>query len=292
MAARSIGSFVLTFGLVAIPVKLYTATSAEKVSFNFLHKDCGSRLKQQTLCPVHEDLVERADTVRGFEYAKDQYVVFTDDELKALEAERDDSLELMQFVPASTVDHLLIEGSKYLGPDKGADRAYRLLSLAMLDQRCVGVGRWRTKSKDTLVIVRPFADGGLAMHQLFYGNEVRDFAEIERGKQVIVLHTSELNLARKLIDHLTRPALDVSQFEDGWSKKILAAVEAKVAGEEIVVPPAAPVAERFDLLEALRLSVVGAVAAESVITTAAKAKGPKKAAPRGKAAASRSRRVG
>ncbi len=281
MAARSIGSFVLTFGLVAIPVKLYTATSAKSVSFNMLHKDCGSRLKQQLLCPVDNKVVERAETERGFEYAKDQYVKFTDEEIKALEAERDDSLELVQFVPAITVDHIHIEKTQYLGPDKGGDRAYRLLSFALHDNRRVGVGRWRTKGKDTLVIVRPFDDGGLAMHQLFYGTEVRDFSEIERAETV--LHTTELNLARRLVDQLSKPALDVSLFHDTWAEKILAAVEAKVAGEEIVVPPAVPAAERFDLLEALQRSIAS--------TSPAAKGGPKKAAPRGKATAPRARRA-
>lgn len=280
MAARSIGSFVLTFGLLAIPVKLYTATSAKAVGFNMLHKGCGSRLKQQLLCPVENVVVERSETERGFEYAKDQYVKFTDDEIKALEAERDDSLELLEFVPASTVDLLQVEKTQYLGPDKGGDRGYRLLSLALLDTNRVGVGRWRTKGKDTLVIVRPYDLGGLVMHQLYYASEVRDFTEIERAN--VTVHSAELALARKLVEQLAGTALDSGRYHDTWAVKIMAAIERKVAGEEFVVPKSGPKAEVFDLLEALERSVAS--------TAPPSAKSPKKAMPRSRA--QRARRAG
>lgn len=280
MSARSIGSLTLTFGLVAIPVKLYTAISEKSVAFNFLHAKpgCGSRLGQQLVCKAENKVIERADVIRGYEYAKDQYVTFTDDEMKALEAERDDSLELLQFVPASSVDLLQVDSSKFLGPDTGGDRAYRLLSLAMVDTRRVAVGRWKTKSKDTIVIVRPYGDGGLAMHQIYYPSEVRDFGEIERAH--VTLHSSELALARKLVEQLAKPTLDLSKYSDGWAEKILEAVERKVAGEEIVIPPAPAKAqaERFDLLEALQRSI------------GAPKKGPKKATAR-RAPATRARRA-
>lgn len=270
MAARSIGSITLTFGLLAIPLKVYTATSAKSVGFNLLHRGCGSRLKQQLLCPIDNVVVERSDTDRGFEYAKDQYVKFTDDEIKALEAERDDTLELLEFVPATTVDLLHIEKTQYLGPDKGGDRGYQLLSLAMEDKGRVGVGRWRTRGKDTLVIVCPYAAGGLVMHQVFYGSEVRDFAEIPRAE--VDLHAAELSLACKLVEQLAGPALDPSRYHDTWAEKVMVAIRRKVDGEDFVRPTVGPKAEVFDLLEALQRSVAS--------TAPPSGRGPKKAVPR------------
>jgi DNA end-binding protein Ku len=145
MAARSIGSGTISFGLVSIPVKLFTATSAKSVSFNMLHKACGSRLKQQLLCATEGVVVERTDTVKGFEYARDQYVKFTEEELKSLEAARTDTLDLLEFVPQSSVDFIYIEKTYYLGPDKGGERAYRLLSESLERAGRLAVGRFATR---------------------------------------------------------------------------------------------------------------------------------------------------
>jgi DNA end-binding protein Ku len=154
MAARSIGSGTISFGLVSIPFKVFTATSPKSVGFNMLHKTCGSRLKQQLRCPVDDVVVERSDTIRGFEYARDQYVKFTDDELKAMEAARTGVLELQEFVPADSVDFLYIEKTYFLGPDKGGDRAYRLLAEALEKAGRLAVGRFAQRGKDNLVLVR------------------------------------------------------------------------------------------------------------------------------------------
>ena len=156
MAARSIGSGNISFGLVSIPIKLYTATSAKSVSFNMLHKTCGSRLKQQLLCAAENVPVERTDVIKGYEYARDQYVKFTDDELKSMESARTQQLELLEFVPADTVDFIYIERTYYLGPDKGGDRAYRLLSESLERAKRLAVGRFAQRGKDNLVLVRPY----------------------------------------------------------------------------------------------------------------------------------------
>lgn len=283
MSARSIGSLIITIGLVAIPVKLYTATSERKIAFNMLHAKpgCGSRLGQQLVCKAEMTAIERDDVVHGYEYAKDQYVTFSKAEMKALEAERDDSLEVLECPPATSVDLLQVESSKFIGPDTGGDRAYRLLSLALHDTRRVAVGRWKTKSKDTIVIIRPYGDAGLAMHQIFYASEVRDFEEVERSRAV-TLHRDELRLAKALVEQLGTPVLDTSKYTDGWAAKILEQVERKVAGEEIVVaPPVGPHAQRFDLLEALQ---------RSLHEGSPPARGPRKAASRSKAP--RARRAG
>lgn len=294
MAARSIGSGTISFGLVSIPIKLFTATSAKSVGFNMLHKTCGGRLKQQLLCPVDNVVVERSDTIRGFEYARDQYVKFTDEELKSLEAARTDSLELVEFVPADTVDFLFIEKTYFLGPDKGGDRAYRLLSEALEKAQRLAVGRFAQRGKDNLVIIRPYKKG-LILHECYYADEVRSFDDVETGGD-FEFKPIELELANKLIEQLDQEKFEPSRFRDTWADKVREAVEKKVAGEEVQAAPEAPKAQIIDLLEALKRSVSqageakpptpkvekAAASAPALPATVAKG-GPKKAEPREKA---------
>ena len=285
MAARSIGSGTISFGLVSIPIKLFTATSAKSVSFNMLHKTCGSRLKQQLVCASEGVTVERTDTVRGFEYARDQYVKFTDEELKAMEAARTDTLELLEFVPASTVDFLYIEKTYFLGPDKGGDRAYRLLSESLERAKRLAVGRFATRGKDNLVLVRPYKKG-LILHECYYADEVRSFDDVETGG-AFEFKDIELELADKLIAQLDKEKFEPERFKDTWAEKVMAAVEQKKAGEEIVTAPEAPKAQIIDLLEALKRSVaaVNETTKEEAAPKSSPAKPPKKAEPRDEAPA-------
>ena len=280
MAARSIGSGTISFGLVSIPFKLFTATSAKSVSFNMLHKACGSRLKQQLLCPVENVVVERSDTIRGFEYARDQYVKFTDEELKAMEAARTGVLELQEFVPAETVDFLYIEKTYFLGPDKGGDRAYSLLAQSLERNNKLAVGRFAQRGKDNLVIVRPYKKG-LILHECYYADEVRSFDDVETGG-AFEFKPIELDLADKLIQQLEKDKFEPGRFRDEWADKVKEAVEKKVAGEELMTAPEAPKAQIIDLLEALKRSVAAAEAAPANSETEppSVAKGPKKAEPR------------
>lgn len=279
MAARSIGSGTISFGLVSIPIRLYTATSAKSVSFNMLHKTCGSRLKQQLLCAAEGVPVERSDVIKGFEYARDQYVKFTDEELKSMEAARTDQLELLEFVPADTVDFIFIEKTYYLGPDKGGDRAYRLLSEALERAKRLAVGRFAQRGKDNLVLVRPYKKG-LILHECYYADEVRSFDDVETAG-AFEFKEIELDLANKLIQQLDQPKFEPERFRDTWADKVKEAVEKKIAGEEVIAPPEAPKAQIIDLLEALKRSVAEVAdrpGAKANDTTAAK--GPKKAEPR------------
>lgn len=277
MAARSIGSGTISFGLVSIPFKLFTATSAKSVSFNMLHKACGSRLKQQLVCATEGVVVERSDTIRGFEYARDQYAKFTDEELKSLESARTDTLELLEFVPAESVDFLYVEKTYYIGPDKGGDRAYRLLSESLERAKRLAVGRFATRGKDNLVLVRPYKKG-LVLHQCYYADEVRSFDDVETGG-AFEFKDIELDLANKLIEQLEQPKFDASHFSDTYAEKVKAAVERKVAGEEVITAPEAPKAQIIDLLEALKRSVDAAKAApkNDAAEPAPASKGPKKA---------------
>ena len=254
VAPRATSSGTVSFGLVSIPVKLYTAASSEQVSFNMLHKSCGTRVKMQFVCPTDSQVVERSDTVKGYEYARGQYVLFSDEELKALEAARDNSIEITEFVPLASVDFVQVEKSYYLGPDKGGDKAYRLLSAAMRGKDRVAVGRWSARGKEQLVLVRPYGEDGLILHQLYYADEVRAFDEIDTGAK-LGFSEKELDLADRLIDQLTSESFEADKYKDSFSDKVRAAVEQKVQGEEITVAPEAPKAQIIDLFEALKRSL-------------------------------------
>ena len=254
MPARAVLSGTISFGLVSIPVKFFTAASSEQVSFNMLHKKCGGRLKMQFICPTDNEVVERSDTVKGYEYSKGQYVQFTEEELKALETERGGSIEITEFVPVASVDFLQVEKSYYLGPDKGGDKAYRLLGEAMTAKGRVAVGRWSARGKEQVVLVRPYGKDGLVIHQLYYANEVRAFSEIDTGA-TFTFSEKEHELAGKLIDELGTDTFDATKYTDSYSERVKSAVDQKVAGQEITIAPEAPKAQIIDLFEALKKSL-------------------------------------
>jgi DNA end-binding protein Ku len=279
MPARAIASGTVSFGLVSIPVKLYTAAASEQVSFNMLHKKCGGRVKQQYICPTdNNEVVDRKDMVKGYEHAKGQYVLFTEEELKAFESERSNAIEITEFVPLASVDFVYVEKSYYLGGDKGGDKAYRLLSEAMTHKKVVAVGRWGARGKEQLVLVRPYEDG-LILHQLYYANEVRSFAEVDPTAKV-TLSEKERELAEKLIEQLTSDAFEAAKYHDTFSDKVLAAVEQKAAGQEITVAPEAPKAQIIDLFDALKRTLATApTPPPSVLKPPKKAKPDEGAAP-------------
>ena len=185
MAPRAIASGTISFGLVSVPVKLFSGTQSKSLSFNMLHTKDNSRLKQQYVCQTCGEVVERDAMTRGYEYAKDQYAVLSNEELKALESVSDQSIEIEEFVPIASVDPIYFEKTYLLGPDKGGNKAYRLLREAMKTAGRGALARFSTRGKQQLVLVRE-AQGGLMMHALFYADEVRDFSEVERGDVVTV----------------------------------------------------------------------------------------------------------
>ena len=254
MPARSIGSATVSFGLVSIPVRLYVATHSEQPSFNLIHGVCKSRIKQQTWCPRCERVVERSELVKGREVAKDQYVLFTDEELKALEAAASQAIDIQEFVPLANVDPVYFQDTHYLGPDKAGDKAYQLLAEAMRDTGMVALAQHVSRGKERLVLIRPFADG-LALHTLYYADEVRAFDEIERGPKATV-KPAETSLARKLIEQLAADGFTPQQYHDHWRERLQEAVDQKIAGEEVAVPAVQPAqAKVIDLMEALKQSL-------------------------------------
>ncbi|HTN49935.1 MAG TPA: Ku protein [Burkholderiaceae bacterium] len=254
MAARSIGSLTIAFGLVSIPVKLFSATDASKaISFNMLHKACGSRLKQQYLCLKEEIPVAREDIVKGYEFAKDQYVIFTPDELKALEEAGTHTADITEFVPVESVDPVYYDKAYYLAPDKGGAKPYALLAKALAESDRCAVGRWAARGKQYIVMIRP-VDGGLVMQQLLYADEVRSIREIEIPPTEV--KDAELKLAQQLIDQQASDTFDPSAYKDDVRTRIEAAIQKKVEGQQITLaeePQAG--AQVIDLMEALRASL-------------------------------------
>jgi DNA end-binding protein Ku len=287
MAARAIASGTISFGLVSVPVKLYTATRSKSVSFNLLHEKDRSRLRQQYVCGACGEVVERSAMVKGYEYAKDQYVLFTDEELRALEQQTDQSIEIEAFVPIQTVDPIYFDKAYLLGPDKGGAKAYRLLGQAMAKAGRGAVAKFSTRGKQELVVLRCVEDG-LVMHTLHYADEVSSMAEIDRGESV-ALKEGELDLAVQLIGQLASPALRVERYSDEYRTKLLEAIDRKVAGQDVALSPARPAkAQIIDLMEALKASLAArapSVAPEARKPAQAKAKAAapaRKAAGRGK----------
>ena len=254
MAARAISSGTICFGLGSIPIKVYAATKSQSVNFNMLHDKDKSRLKQQYICSTCGEVVERSATIRGYEYARDQYVVLANEELETLEKKSDRTIEIEEFVPIEKVDPVYFDRSSLLGPDKGGHKAYRLLHDAMKKAGKVAVGRFATRGKQQLVLLRPM-QRGLTMHGLFYADEVRSFEDIELGEDV-ELKEGELKLANQLIGQLSQASFDPGKYEDEYRLAVLEAVDRKVAGEEVVVMPSPESREKIiDLVAALKESL-------------------------------------
>jgi DNA end-binding protein Ku len=254
--ARSIASLTISFGLVAIPVKLYSATvSSERISFNLLRQKDGSRVKQQYIAVADGAPVERSEMVKGYEFAKDQYVMFSPDELKALEDTTTHAIDIGQFVPLESVDPVYFDGTYYLAPDKGGAKPYTLLATALRKAGQCAVGRWVSRGKEHIVVIRPIEDG-LAMHQLHFREQVRDLKDL--GIEPAQVSEPELKLAQQLIDHLAAKRFDPNEYHDEFKGRVEAAIQKKIQGKQISLSEApAPSAggNVIDLMEALRASI-------------------------------------
>src|SRR5690349_13250370 len=255
--ARSIASLTISFGLVAIPVKLYSATvSSERLSFNLLRARDGSRVKQQYVAVNDGALVERSEMTKGYEFAKGQYVMFSPEELKALEDTTTHTIDITQFVPLESVDPVYFDGTYYLAPDKGGAKPYSLLATALKKAKQCAVGRWISRGKEHIVILRPM-DDGLAMHQLHFKAEVRSIKDL--GVEEAPVSETELKLANQLIDQLAAKRFDPNEYVDEHRSRVEAAIQRKVEGKEITLAEA-PVATAggsnvVDLMEILKASL-------------------------------------
>lgn len=275
---RSIASLSLSFGLVSIPVRLFSATeTSSTVRFNLLAAD-GSRVKQQYVSEKDQKVVERREMVKGYEFEKDQFVIFTPDELKALEEGSRHTIDIVSFIPLASVDPIYYDKAYFLAPDKRGGKPYALLAAAMRKSGRCALARWAFKAKQYVVQVRA-SDDGLILQQLLYADEVRSMKELDI--EPVAVADSELALALQLIDQITEDAYDPAQFVDEEKKRVLAEIDRKIAGKEIVsssrAEEPAPASNVIDLMDALRASLQkkpGKAKAAPVVATADKDRKP------------------
>jgi DNA end-binding protein Ku len=254
MAAHSIGSATVSFGLVSVPVQLFAAgESKASISFNWLHKKDGARLKQQYVCSKDGEKVERSDMVKGYEFQKGQYVIFTPDELKALEERGTGAIEIKEFLPAAQVDRIWLDRTYYLGADKGGERAYKLLAEALEESKRVAIGQYAARGKQYLIMIRPL-QGRLVMEQLRYQDEIRDIAEVPIPKTEV--KDQELQLAIKVIDQGAIDEFQPEKYKDQVRERMQEQIERKIEGKQITEEPEeAPKTKVLDLMQALKQSL-------------------------------------
>lgn len=291
MAIRAAATGTITFGLVAIPVRFFLAVAKEDISFNQFTK-AGSRVKQQLVEITTGRVLDKdEELLKGYEYTRGQFVTFTKDEIKDLESESDRSVTIEACVPATSVDLFQIERTYYLGPDKGADRAYGLLVKVLAESGKAAVAQWSTRGREHLVLVRSYR-GGLLLHTLYYQDEVRNQAEVTDAVATFEVSPQEEELARLLVDRMSAPRFDVASYQDRYRARVLEAVQAKVAGKAIVVPAPTVAPMILDVFEALKRSLAERPANTAQAAprapepeAAPKAKGKGKARGKGKRAA-------
>ena len=257
MAARAIGSGTISFGLVAIPIKLYSTVDTTKaIRFNYLSKD-GSRLKQQYIRASDGEVIERDDRVQGYEFAKGQYVLFTEDEIKAMHVEATNAIDITEFIPLEQVERVYIEKVYYLGPDKGAARSYHLLKAALQNTQRAALAKYAARGRSHLVLIRPYTEGddaGLIMEQLKHNEELRPFAEVPL--ESCEIKPDELELALTIIDQRVNEQFEPERFEDEVRSRMMERIQQKIDGQEISTPPEEAAESKIvDLMEALQASV-------------------------------------
>lgn len=286
---RAIATAQIAFGLVSIPVKLFSAAeSSERISFNMIHEECGSRIQQQLFCPKDERTIDRTETVKGYEFAKGQYVLFNEEELKALEEKATQAIEISEFLPSTTIDPVYFSKSYYLAPDKGGDRAYALLTKALEHTGRWALARYSARGKGYLVVVRPLGKG-LVMQQLYYANEVRTIDDIDLGEAIV--KDNELKMAVQLAEMGAAEEFHPENYRDEVADRVRALIQRKIDGEEITATDVEePRAQVIDLMEALKASLAGR-APRPAAAAAPKAKVPIKAEAKRKPAKPASRKA-
>jgi len=255
MALRPLRNATISFGLVSIPVRFYTATKSEDVHFHLLHESCGTRVNRKWWCPHHEKIVDSDELIRGYEISKNKYVTFTDEEMETLETDDNRAVEITEFVDLHEIDPVFFEKAYYLGPSAGGGKTYRLLSQAMKKQDKVAVARWIGGGKEHLVVLRPY-EKGLILHTMYYADEVRDFDAIDIEDSGAV-REKEVALAEMLINELTEKKFDPLQFKDEYRTRLLERIRAKSKGKVFKSEEKEEEkgGEVIDIMEALRRSL-------------------------------------
>ena len=254
MALRPLRNAMISFGLVSIPVRFYTATKSEDIHFNLLHESCGTRVNRKWWCPHHEKIVSSDELVRGYPIGKNKYVTFTDEEIDALETDDNRSLDIVEFVDLKEIDPVFFEKTYFLGPAPGGGKTYNLLATAMKKQNKAGVAHFVAGGKEQIVVLRPY-ENGLALHTMYYADEVRDFGAIDIEKGAV--REKEVQLAEMLIDELSEEHFNPLQFKDEYRARLLDRIKAKAHGKPIAAPEKKEEegGEVVDIMEALRRSL-------------------------------------
>ena len=255
---RTIWNGSINFGLVNIPIGLAVAQQRQDVAFRTLHRECGTPIKQKRYCPFHDRDVEADELVKGWEFAKGQYVVVEESDLEAVALERSQSIDIVRFVPVADVDPIFFDRTYYLAPASATAqrRPYVLLLKAMQQAGLGAIGKFVLWGKENLCLIRPLGDS-LALETLFFAEDIRSRAEIDEAVQDTKASEPELAMALQLVESLSGE-FDPSEFENEYRRDLRALLQAKLAGAEIKRPePVAPTPV-VDLMEALRQSVAQA----------------------------------
>jgi len=286
MALRALRNATITFGLVSIPVRFYTATKSEDIHFNLLHESCGSRVNRKWWCPKHEKIVDSDELIRGYALSKGKFVTFTDDEIETLETDDNRALDIVEFLTLDQIDPVFFEKAYFLGPAPGGGKTYKLLSTAMKKEGKVALARWVAAGREHLVVIRPYEDG-IILHTMFYADEVRDFDAIEREGAGEV-RDKEMKLAEMLINELSEKKFNPVQFKDEYRERLLDRIRAKSHGKTIVAEEKEEEkgGEVIDIMEALRRSLGGGSAKSK---PAARRAAPRRAASSKKPSRARAR---
>lgn len=256
MALRPLRNATISFGLVSIPVRFYTATKSEDVHFNLLHESCGTRVNRKWWCPHHEKIVESDELIRGYQISKNKYVTFSEDEIEALETDDNRALEITEFLDLDQIDPVFFEKAYFLGPAPGGGKTYKLLATAMKKEKKVALARWVAANREHLVIIRPYLDG-LVLHTMYYADEVRDFEAID--KEDAQVREKEVGMAERLINELWEKKFNPLQYHDEYRERLLDRIKAKSHGKTIVSEEKEEEkgGEVVDIMEALRRSLEG-----------------------------------
>jgi DNA end-binding protein Ku len=260
MALRPLRNANISFGLVSIPVRFYTATKSEDVHFNLLHESCGTRVNRKWWCPHHEKIVSADELIRGYAVSKSKYVTFTDEEIDALESDDNRALDITEFVSLDQIDPVFFEKAYFLGPAPGGGKTYKLLASAMKKEGKVALARWVSANREHLVVLRPY-EQGLVLHTMYYADEVRDFGAIDLEAGPV--KEKEIKLAEMLIAELTEKKFNPLQYKDEYRARLLERIRGKSHGKEIVgeeEEEEVKGGEVIDIMEALRRSLGGGAA--------------------------------
>jgi len=292
MALRPLRNATITFGLVSIPVRFYTATKSEDVHFNLLHESCGSRVNRKWWCPHHEKIVDSDELIRGYALSKNKYVTLTDEEMETLETDDNRALDIVEFLTLDQIDPVFFEKAYFLGPGPGGGKTYKLLATAMKKEGKVALARWVASGREHLVVIRPFEDG-IILHTMYYADEVRDFSAID-AEGGGASREKEVKLAEMLINELSEKKFNPLQFKDEYRERLLDRIRAKSRGKAIVSEEPEEEekgAEVIDIMEALRRSLGGGSSKSKAAPRRARKASTRKTASKKRTTASKKRKA-